>query len=99
LRKELFATPNESITTIYLVFTDLNEGFPIDTRGHELDWAIDLPRRSRVLCYQRKRAGMDAGDASWKRSSLVAENSRSPGYDANLKEFVYPFCQWGTSMS
>jgi len=51
----------------------------MDTRGHDLDWAIGLPRRFRVLCYQRERGGMDAGDASWKRSSLVAENSKSPG--------------------
>jgi len=35
LRKELFATPNESITTIYLVFTDLNEGLSISS-GDEM---------------------------------------------------------------
>jgi hypothetical protein len=31
LKKELFATPNGSITTIYPVFTDQNEGLSISS--------------------------------------------------------------------
>jgi hypothetical protein len=96
-----FSVSSGLITTIYPVFTDLNWGpkhffggwnerFLIDIRGHNLDWAIGLPRRFRVLSYQRKRAGMDAGDVSWKSPPLVAKNSKSPGYDANPKELVYP---------